>query len=62
MRCVSGPSEKSPEKGSALAETRLRDLVVPGFGGGAQMMPLLIAVAIAMARLLADNFWMAWVM
>ena len=32
------------------------------FGRGTQMMPLLIAVAIAMARLLADSFWMAWVM
>jgi hypothetical protein len=26
------------------------------------MMPLLIAVAMAIARLLAANFWMAWVM
>jgi hypothetical protein len=26
-----------------------------------QMMPLLIAVAIAIARLLAESFWIAWV-
>ena len=53
---------KITEKGPALAERRLRDLVLPGCGGGGQRMPLLIAVAMAMARLLADSFWIAWVM
>ncbi len=37
-----------------------------GFGsdgvGVGQMMPLLIAVAIAIALLEAENFWIAWVM
>src|SRR6185312_3400603 len=33
-----------------------------GCGGVFQMMPLLIAVAIAIARLEAENFWIAWVM
>ena len=46
---------------------RVALLVEKGFGslldvGVFQMMPLLIAVAIAIARLLAANFWMAWVM
>ena len=35
--------------------------VVPDLGGVGQMMPFLIAVAIAMARLLAESFCIAWV-
>ena len=50
---------KAAEKRLAFAEERLRYLC--NFSGVCQMMPLLIAVAIAIARLLADSFWIAWV-
>ena len=56
-----GAERKIPKEGPALAKRRLGDLVVPGFGEAGQMMPLLMAVAIAIARLLADSFWIAWV-
>ncbi len=54
-----GPKRECAERISLLAEK--------GFGGLLdvrvfQMMPLLIAVAMAIARLLAANFCMAWVM
>ena len=54
-----GAERNAAEKRPALAEERLRDL--RDLGGVGQMMPLLIAVAIAIARLLADSFWIAWV-
>jgi len=46
---------------------RIALLVEKGFGRRLdvsvfQMMPLLIAVAMAIARFEAANFWMAWVM
>ena len=55
-----GAERERAERIFALAEERLRDLT--DFRNLSQMMPLLIAVAIAIARLLADSFWIAWVM
>ena len=55
-----GAERKAAEKGSC-ARRKATALTSADFGGVGQMMPLLIAVAIAMARLLADSFWIAWV-
>ena len=48
-----------PERILMLAETWAGKILCLCLG---QMMPLLIAVATAMARLLAENFRIAWVM
>ena len=57
--CVSDAEREGAERIVASAERRRRDLADKS---RFQMMPLLIAVAIAIARLLADSFWIAWVM
>ena len=48
------------ERVPVLVEQRFRRLL--DFLCLFQMMPLLIAVAIAIVRFEAENFWMAWVM
>ena len=58
VRCGSEPGDR-PNSGRRPSDSDC--WTVRGFRGAVQMMPLLMAVAIAMARLLADSFWMAWV-